>query len=300
MPAPAGKVFVRGYSVGELEIEGSAYLGNDWVETEDSPILRDLAGVKVDGRDLLLDVTTVAGEAGLLRVKLEGEERTYAPQPGAAAAPSREAPGPNGSVWRIDEDAVIQRKGDEILRELRIAAEDPKPFAIAAALDRDELFLLERGAAGVRLRGLRLKQVKAESDGKAVSEWEVFLEKGIAAQESFEQAVPALKRTPPPVPEERIRVALVPNELLQVAPAAVNLGVGFDDKGSFLRTADGLLLRRISDTPGLKWAVLTREPDKSLTLFESNGAVIEEYHLRKIDRMMAFDAGEYEWPGAAK
>ena len=64
-----------------------------------------------------------------------------------------------------------------------------------------------------------------------------------------------------------------------------------------LRTADGLPLRRLTTTPHLKWAALTREPDGAITLWQSDGAVIEEYRVHKLDQMMAFDAGEYEWAG---
>ena len=51
------------------------------------------------------------------------------------------------------------------------------------------------------------------------------------------------------------------------------------------------------------WAtVLTRSRSraeifagKTLTLFQSDGAVVEEFRIGKLGNMMAFDAGEYEW-----
>jgi hypothetical protein len=296
MPAAAGKYFVRGFSVGDIEVEGFAFHGNDWFDGEQPLAVREQRSLRLDGAELVVEVALADGTTGTIRLKPDTGERTFAPGE-ISATPQHEAPGSGGSTWKIEDGAVAQRKGDEILRQLAIAEGEPQPYAIAAATDREELYLLERGPRGARLRGLRLKEVKTETDGKAVSEWEVFVEKQIAAQDTFEQAAAALGRTPPPTPTDKLRVALVPNELLQVAPAAVNLSVAFDEKGSFLRTADGLPLRRVSATPNLKWAVLVNEPN-GVSLFQSNGAVSEEYHLRKLNQMMAFDAGDYEWADA--
>ena len=91
---------------------------------------------------------------------------------------------------------------------------------------------------------------------------------------------------------------LLPNQLVRNSITNVDVSVGVDAKGSFLRTADGLALKRITETPGLRWAALMREPaGKAVTIFQSDGAVVEEFKARKLANMMAFDAGEYEWNG---
>jgi hypothetical protein len=74
--------------------------------------------------------------------------------------------------------------------------------------------------------------------------------------------------------------------------------VGFNEHGSFLQTTDGLPLRRITETPQLKWVVIGHEGSgKQLTIFQSDGAVVEEFKARRLAGMMAFDAGDYEWAG---
>ena len=150
----------------------------------------------------------------------------------------------------------------------------------------------------MRVRGLRLRKIEAAADGKAVSEWELFVSKSIRSYPSLEKFIPELKRTPLPQAAEKIRVALIANELLSVAPAAVQISVGIDEKGSFLRTADGLLLRRVSDTSNLRWATLATDSDGTVSLFQSDGGAVEEYRLRKLDQMMAFEAGEYDLAAA--
>lgn len=295
-PLAAGKYFVRGFAVGDVEVEGVAFHGNDWIGDDDVPRLRDLLDLRLEGRELLLRVVAANGSHSRLRLHVDSGARTFIGEDSAFTP--LPPPAPEKPSWSIEEGTLVQRKGDEVLRQLAVTESDPQPFAVAAAGDRDEIFLLERNAREVRLRALRLKETKSEADGKTISEWEVFISKSIAAQGAFADAAPAFGREQPPVPEERVRVALMRNELLQVAPASLQIGIAFDDKGSFLRTVDGLLLRRVTATPNLQWAVLVREPDGAVSVFQSDGAVTEEYRLRKLDQMMAFDAGEYEWTGA--
>ena len=40
-----------------------------------------------------------------------------------------------------------------------------------------------------------------------------------------------------------------------------------------------------------------REGGKVVTIFQSDGAVVEEFKVRRIANTMAFDAGDYEWAG---
>jgi len=93
-------------------------------------------------------------------------------------------------------------------------------------------------------------------------------------------------------------VHLVDNPLLKSEPTTARVNIGFNEGGSFLQTTDGLPLRRFTETPGLKWVVIGREGSgRQLTIFQSDGAVVEEFKAHKLANMMAFDAGEYEWTG---
>jgi hypothetical protein len=90
----------------------------------------------------------------------------------------------------------------------------------------------------------------------------------------------------------------LPNELLKGATSEIDVQISVDPNGTLLKSADGLLLLRITETPNLKWAVMGREGGKVVTIFQSDGAVVEEFKARKLASMMAFDAGEYEYsPG---
>jgi|ERR1017187_1834886 hypothetical protein len=89
-------------------------------------------------------------------------------------------------------------------------------------------------------------------------------------------------------------VKLMPNPLAKDAKTIVELAVGFDDVNSYLKTTDGLPLFTISSTPNLVRASITKNGEKSVDVFEDDGTTIEQYRISNIDKMMAFDCGDFE------
>jgi hypothetical protein len=298
-PLAPGKYFVRGYAVGELDIEGVGYFGNDWIVDEDSPRVSEFGEMKIARRELLIATLNGGKQTGVMHHDLDTGKLTFEPHEADAAAElPMQAKGVGETTWAIAKDGekpvVIQRSAaGESLRELVPAPGGPLPVSIAAALDRDEIFLAERDDKQFRVRGLRLKETTSAADGKKRSNWEVFFSKVAWKSDTYAAVAPLVERTPPFSPAEKVHVKLVPNPLLQVAPAALNLSVAVDDTGSFLQSADGLPLRRVTDTANLLWAVIG-PAGKTLTLFQSDGAVVEEFRIGKLGNIMAFDAGEYE------
>ena len=103
----------------------------------------------------------------------------------------------------------------------------------------------------------------------------------------------------PFVPQDKIGVRLLPNPLEQDKVNALDISIGVDANGSFLKAGDGLPLCRVSETPNLKWVAMAREPDsKIITIFQSDGAVVEQFKARKLANMMAFDAGDFDFDPA--
>ena len=321
-PLPPAKYFVRGYVVGDLGSDGVAFHGNDWIADEESPRPTALGEMRVSGGELLVAAFRDEALLGIARVDLEKRKLSFESaerersEPAAASAAGelakqareakgnlpRRAPGKDDTVWTIEtlgvggdaRGVVAQRAGDEILRELEIPPTEPQPVSIAAATDRDEIFLLEKTDKLTRVRGLRLKETTAAAGGKKVSSWEVFLTRNLWKANNYAAFAAAFPRQVPFTPEEKVSIALVANPLNQTAAPSIALGIATDEAGSFLRTADGLPLIHVTDTQALKWAVLGREGDtKALTLFQSDGAVVEEFRIANPANIMAFDAGEY-------
>jgi len=101
----------------------------------------------------------------------------------------------------------------------------------------------------------------------------------------------------PPVEDNatgNVKVKLMPNPLANDERPIVDLGVGFDDEDSFLKTTDGLPLRTISETPNLIRAFIKRNSEKSVDVWQDDGAVVEQFRISNIDKMMAFDCGDFE------
>ncbi len=101
----------------------------------------------------------------------------------------------------------------------------------------------------------------------------------------------------PPVEDNatgNVKVKLMPNPLANDERPIVDLGVGFDDEGSFLKTTDGLPLCTVSETPNLIRAFIKKNGEKSVDVWQDDGAVVEQFRISNIDKMMAFDCGDFE------
>ena len=103
--------------------------------------------------------------------------------------------------------------------------------------------------------------------------------------------------TPPPVenqPPTSVKVRLMPNPLANDKRSIIDLGVGFDSDGSYLKTIDDLPLFMLSETPNLIRAFITKKSEKSVDVWQDNGTSVHQFRISNVDKMMAFDCGEFE------
>jgi hypothetical protein len=91
-----------------------------------------------------------------------------------------------------------------------------------------------------------------------------------------------------------VAVKLVMNPLVSDTRSVVDLGVGFDDKGSFLKTMDGLPLGTVSKASNLVRASITKNGEKSVDVWQDDGSMVERFRVSNIDQLMAFDCGFVE------
>jgi len=249
-------------------------------------------------------------QAGRIVRMREGESWTAVELPGivSAIAFTPVASQVLSGFWVVDRESAeshvlkLFTATGEFKRRLVIASGEPVPFAISSNADATEVRLLEAKPGEQRLRILRIVQ-PAKTDGATEeneSLWEVVIQATIIDSSSFASVADKLGRAKPFTPEEKIRVRLLPNELLKGAMADVDVQIAVDAGGAYFKAADGLPLLQVTDTKHLKWAVMAREGAKLVTIMQSDGAAIEEFKASNLASMMAFDAGEYEWtPPAA-
>jgi hypothetical protein len=308
---PPGKYRVRGFAVADLEVAGEEFHCNDWVESEDGPHPSVFERIRMDGDSLeLIAVDRANKRWKIVHSLVDGESKSEPLEKAASVAPKepaaltdglgpRSCPGKDGTRWSIEkaagETVVAQFDSQgEVLRRLSIGAGEPVPMGIAASLERDEVFLLEQDGERYRLRGLRRAGPK---EGGAAPGWETFLEKSRWPSSKFSEVAARLGRSKPFVPEEQISLKSQPNPLLGGGVSDIQVAAGKDAAGSFLKTSDGLLLRRLTDTSLLLWVVLGREGRQpGIVLLQSDGAVVEEYRILQPGALMSFDAGEYQLP----
>lgn len=310
--APAGTYRVRGVMVGDLGVEGVDFIGNDWVTDDDSPHLSRITGLSVSATGTPVITATLAGQSVSTSYSIvlkpsatPGED----PEPQLVAEPAAPADAPalpglkpsaggtHGTVWSLDGETVKQTsKAGKRLRALAARADDPPPVALAASTTEEKLYVLYENAQFQRLRGYNFTGVKSGAAPK-----ELF-ENDLVFSERYEQIAPQLKfpDEKPFAPTPVLTVALIPNPLMSNKPGTLQIQAVVDKEGCSLATADGLPLGKVSDTPHLRWAVMGRpDGNKPITLFESDGAAVEEFQIAGIARMMAFDAGTVQWSPAA-
>jgi hypothetical protein len=309
-PAPAGKYEARGFTTGEFLLDGEAFHCNDWIDDSEARRIRRVINLAADENGkLVLQAEMASGENARLVCDDEGNITGEMPEPGAEKQNAK-SPAPTGSQWIIAmtdqgrEVRQIDSKG-EFLRRLAIDPREPQPEKIAASITEDRIYLLEQNETSQRVRALKF-EAKTESPSEevpAVSTWKELFSKTIVFSDSMEPVLPLLKMPGgnPFAPQNGIRVSLRSNTLLQDQTSTVDLQIGFDAQGSFLQTADGLFLKRITETPHLKWATMAREPgSKEIVVFQSDGAAVEEYRVTRLANMMAFDCGDFELPTPGK
>jgi hypothetical protein len=102
---------------------------------------------------------------------------------------------------------------------------------------------------------------------------------------------------PPPAenePPTSVKVRLMPNPLANDQRPIINLVVGFDSDGSYLKTIDDLPLFMLSETPNLVRAFIAKKNEKSVDVWQDDGTSIRQFRISNVDKMMAFDCGEFE------
>jgi hypothetical protein len=94
--------------------------------------------------------------------------------------------------------------------------------------------------------------------------------------------------------KDRISVKLVANPLTSDTRAVMEIAVGLDSKGSFLKTTDGLPLATIIESPSLSRVTLEKNGEKAADIWQEDPSGVLHLRVSSIDKMMAFDCGFFE------
>jgi hypothetical protein len=294
---PAGKYSAHGFVVGDLKIEGVGFFFNDWITSAEGPRFSHIRSLAMHDENLLLGVDLVPPGRGHVLYDVADKSLTVKDTDSDTSNEAgASAPGRDGTRWVIEAGDVKQLGANgDLLRQLPILREQPAAKAIAASLKENRIYLLEENEKGQRVRSLALGATKADGGDKTISEWKVDFEKSILAHKNFSVAggkpvaTPAEENVP-----DKVKVKLLANPLLNDDRVTVEIMIGLDADGSFIKTADGLPLCTISETQNLSRALLASHGANALDVFQDDGAVVEQFRVSGVDQMMSFDCGGFE------
>jgi hypothetical protein len=91
-----------------------------------------------------------------------------------------------------------------------------------------------------------------------------------------------------------VKVRLVRNPLRKDKRPTVELGIGFNSEGSYLKTSDGLPLFKISQAPNVTRAGIAAKGENAVDIWQDDGTSVNQFRISNVDQMMAFDSGELE------
>ncbi len=216
----------------------------------------------------------------------------------AAFRDGRSSLGKNEAVWMIEDHVLSERSlSGDVLRSLAPKEGDPLPVAVSAFTKSERLYLLEQKPGWQRVRGLAWVDTK-EQNGKPVSTWQTFFERNIRAVDPVtgsEDAAAAKEASP------TVDVALEESPLAPGKHEHVGLTGAFDEKGSYLSTADGLRLRQISQRAHLLTVKLSEDKaGGGLKFYQNDGAAWDQFSIRGVKKIVGFDAGEFEIDAAGE
>ena len=290
---PAGKYSARGYGVGSLGVEGIDYFFNDWVSDENSPHIKRINNLAPAKNNLRIAAELASGENTELLYEVSNGTLTRSE---SDFGPVDHGQGKEGTRWTIAGSEIQQLSStNEILRHLPYSPNDPQPKAVIAAEGEDKIFVLEENQDVQRVRGLTLVETKVDAAKQQnVSDWKVDFARDIISHKDFSLVDGKPVVSGGKVAPEKLTLRLQPNPLKRDKPGSVEVAVGFDGDGSYLKTTDGLPLRTISDTPHLVRALLTASGEKAIDVFQDDGAVVEQFRISNVDQMMAFDCGDFD------
>jgi hypothetical protein len=73
----------------------------------------------------------------------------------------------------------------------------------------------------------------------------------------------------------------------------VEVGIGFNANGSYLKTTDGLPLLIVSETPNVSRVWIATKNQNAIDVWQDDGTKAHQFRISNVDQMMAFDCGEF-------
>jgi hypothetical protein len=225
------------------------------------------------------------------------------PNPAGSTTPEQS---PSGSIAPEESvtpsPAAVQTPSASPVRSVRISfVPPPSDGAIS-------LGIYDRAGKLVRVlhREAQLNQFEIGADG-LVTHWDGKSDDGgdlpagkyrargyLVGHLKVEDVGPIADSPPQKSQDTRAKVKLMPNPLANDKRTTIELAAAFDSHGIFLKTSDDLPLFTVHESQNLLRLSMSKAGEKSVDIWDDNGAGPHRWRVTNIDQMMAFDCGEIE------
>jgi hypothetical protein len=230
---------------------------------------------------------------------------------------------PNGKVWRLENDHLVQLEldepgelldlsggaGDQIwlligtgsktwLRQVDLAAKTSKDLALPEDLPKirqisvsrtnNDLLLDADLSPGQRVIGLHFQGAKDQQ-----SVWEKWFDRSLIPHQFFDVHAGAVVRADTKSDSQPVMVRPENNPLENTRQANFLLSAIPDNQGVYLATNDGLPLLQISKTKGVTQVKWESNGATGMKVYVSDGTVVEEYSITGLQSLYRFDAGSF-------
>jgi hypothetical protein len=89
------------------------------------------------------------------------------------------------------------------------------------------------------------------------------------------------------------KVPLLRNPLRNDKKPVVELAVGFNAQGTYLKTSKGLPLFTVSETRNVSRVWIATKNQNAVDVWQDDGTKAHEFRISHLDQMMAFDCGDF-------
>jgi len=93
---------------------------------------------------------------------------------------------------------------------------------------------------------------------------------------------------------DHVTVNLVKNPLMSKAHPSIDFFVGSDSAGIFLKTADGLPLFTLSQTPNPVNLSISKSGKRTVDVWQNDGPNQMQFRVSNLDQIMEFDCGIFD------
>jgi len=101
-------------------------------------------------------------------------------------------------------------------------------------------------------------------------------------------------RSPTEIEANVVKIRLVRNPLRKAKRPVVEVDIGSNSDGNYLKTSDGLPLFKISETPNVTRVEIAAKGEDAVDIWQDDGASVHQFRLSNVDQMMAFECGELD------